>query len=163
MESPYLGGKFGQLTGEGIRYALVGVGNVTLDVLLLNLAVYFSGVVHGPLLVLFASLSYLAALTNSYFWNGRWTFRVTLRWRKQFPAFVITNMVGLAINGTVIFLLASLDLSWLSHAKMLQINGAKAVAIGATALWNFCAYRWLVFRPVWRNTSGRKHSSTSTT
>lgn len=139
-------GPCGQLGIQLVRYATVGLSNVALDVLLLNAAIRLSRVTHGRLLILFASLSFLAAVLNSYYWNGRWTFQARLRWKAQLPTFAGINIIGLAINDAVIYLLTALPHPWFGDSAVLHVNEAKAAAIAVTATWNFLAYRCFIFR-----------------
>ena len=128
------------------RFAIVGLTNVALDLLLLNIAIHLTHTTRGPLVLIFASLSFLTAVVNSYYWNGRWTFQVPLRWKFQLLSFVGTNCVGLAITDTVIYFLLTLPHPWIGTSAMLHVNEAKIVAVGITAAWNFCVCRCFIFR-----------------
>ena len=135
------------LTQQLMRYAITGVVNVAIDVGLLDLGVWKTGLHKGPLFLAMASFSFLCAVANSYIWNGHWTFRARLNVRAQALPFLGVNLVGLGLNDGIIGGLTAIPHPWLGTSPVLHVDEAKVVAILVTALWNFVGLRQFVFRP----------------
>jgi putative flippase GtrA len=129
-----------------VRFGVVGVLNTLIDFAVLNLLLVLFGVTTGWPLVLCNAVAFLAASLNSYWLNKKWTFaqkgRATLR---QYLVFLALAGSGLLINSLVLYLLVTglTRPSWLS--PILWINVAKAAASGASLVWNYLAYRYVVF------------------
>src|SRR3989344_6644799 len=58
-----------------VKFGIVGGLNGMIDLGILNLLIYFSGLAAGFWYSVFKSASFIAAVTNSYFWNKYWTFK----------------------------------------------------------------------------------------
>lgn len=121
-----------RVTGRApARFALVGVINTAIDVVLFML-------LHATLGTVLANLvSTTAGMGFSFVANGLFTFgsqRLTLRHALLF----------LATNGITMWLVQPLVIDGL-----LQVIGsllvAKVLAIGASVVLNFAAYRWIVW------------------
>ena len=56
------------------KFFLVGGMNVLVDLGILNLLIFASGIAAGLWYSVFKGISFLVAATNSYFWNKHWTF-----------------------------------------------------------------------------------------
>jgi putative flippase GtrA len=127
------------------RYVVVGIGNVAIDLGILTLLMRATGVSSGPMLVLFATVSFLIAILNGYYWNARWTFRVALDPRRQLLPFVLVQLVALFINDAVVSTLMNLLAGGIPDS-FLRVYVAKGFAIALTAAWTFVASRFVVFR-----------------
>jgi putative flippase GtrA len=142
-----------------LRYGAVGVSNVAIDVGVLTLLMRITGITSGPYLMLIAFVAGSCAIVNSYICNCRWTFGAQLNPMRQFVPFIIVQGVAAVIGGitlwTMVWALANQDVS-----PYVRVYEAKAVAIAFSALWNFSAMRFYVFRriadrertPLWRST-----------
>lgn len=135
------------LAGQFGRYVVVGALSALLDAGLLALAVRATGVSQGVALVLLSTGSFSVGLLNSYWWNARWTFGVATKSAARFAAFVMVNVVALGITDLVIYLATSIQHPWLGTSSVVHVMEAKAVALAVAGIWNFLAFKYLVFRP----------------
>ena len=149
---------------EFIKFCLVGLSSFIIDIGLLNL-LHFR--IELPLL-LSKTLSFLAAVTNGFFWNSRWTFRADPEKAKtQYPKFVATNLVGLVLNLSIMTgaILLATRLGYI-HAdrepaeilaliasgsgkqefNKLTVNLATIVATIVVTAWNYSAAKFITFR-----------------
>ena len=134
-----------RLFGEVSRYAVVGMGNVAIDVGILTALIHITRITAGPWFVVFATLGFVCAVANGYYWNGRWTFKVSLDPKRQFLPFVAVQLVGVALND-LIMVSAMHALVFQPVHPFVRVYEAKAAAIVIVAVWNFAASRSLVFR-----------------
>ena len=85
-----------------IKFGIVGVSNILVDVLVYWLLTRFGHLYY----ILAATVSFLAANIWSYFWNRRWTFhddnRAIVR---QYLKFLAANIVAILLNLGVLFVL----------------------------------------------------------
>ena len=56
------------------KFLLVGALNTFIDLGVLNMLIWISGIAAGAWYIVFKSISFLVATVNSYFWNKHWTF-----------------------------------------------------------------------------------------
>lgn len=129
-----------------VRYSLIGVLNVAIDVGLLTVGVRLTGIDRGLGLVALASVSFSCAIVNSYFWNARWTFQSRIDVRRHAISFVFVNLVALVITDAVIAALTTIRHPWIGSSPLLHVDEAKAVAIVVSGVWNFVGLRSFVFR-----------------
>ncbi len=131
---------------QGLRFSIVGGINTVVDLTVLNLLILLeprgrSGLVYSA----FKTLSFLAAVTNSYLLNRKFTFQSkTAASSAQFTGFLIVSIGGLLINVGVATSVATfvppplvLAAYWPSIAAM--------AGIPFGLIWNFFGYRYLVF------------------
>jgi putative flippase GtrA len=148
-----------------VKFCTVGVGSLILDTGTYTLLLFLH---LAPALAL--SLAFIVGVTNSYFWNSRWTFRDRRGdARKQVPIFFATNALGLALNLVVstLVLVAGVHYHW-THGQFtpqetLQMvlfrsadsrNGfsvpvliaAKLCGAVVVTVWNFGASKFITFR-----------------
>ena len=131
------------------KFVLVGVLNTFLDLTVLNGLIVISGIATGWHFSLFKGVSFVIAVTNSYFWNKLWTFRVGGKVRSvEFSKFVAISLVGLGINvGAASFLVNTVGP--LGGIKpQLWASVSSLAAIGITTIWNFLGYKIFVFKQV---------------
>lgn len=117
------------------KFGLVGVLNTAIDFGLLNLLV----LVFGWPVIWANTLSFSAAVTNSFFMNKYWTFDEREgRLHMQFWGFLIVALVGLGISDLMIY--------WLSDLIGLHYNLAKLASVLVVFIWNFWASKYLIFK-----------------
>lgn len=127
-----------------LRFSLVGISNVAIDVGLLTLLIRLTGIASGPWLVLFTTIAVSCAIINGYCWNGRWTFETRLNPRRQLLPFILVQVVGILVTDAIIALATSTPLTaGLGLYERVYIG--KVLAVAVTAIWNFLALRRLVF------------------
>ncbi|TSA45629.1 GtrA family protein, partial [bacterium] len=140
------------------KFAAVGTLNTLLDLGVLNLLMFLTGLYGGFSFVGFKAISFLAGTTNSYFWNKLWTFQnklpVTFSEYLRFGAF---TLVGALINVGVASLIVNVIGAPANFNPKLWANIGALVAVLASFLWNFLSYRNIVFKN--RDTNIRMHAN----
>lgn len=123
-----------------VRYAMVGVVNVTLFLGLFNLLLWIG----WPTLAANA-LAFFLTSVNSFTLNKLWAFRDPRRSAvlRQYLVFVFFTLIGLGINTGVLYLL----LVPLERFGTIGKNAAALGAIPFSVAWNFLSYRRWTFRP----------------
>lgn len=130
-----------------MRFVAVGILNTLIDFGVLNGLLWLDGYHLGWRLFVYNGLAFAAASGNSYVLNKRWTFDDPQPFSLgQAGLFFCLTLIGLAINCLVIYLLTLPACSPQSISAFLWVNLAKVVATLASMIWNYCSYRWLVFR-----------------
>jgi putative flippase GtrA len=129
------------------KFAAVGTLNTLLDLGVLNLLMFFSGLYSGPLYVGFKAISFLFGMTNSYFWNKFWTFQNKLPVAlSEYLRFGMFTLVGTVINvGTASFIVNVMGAPAGIDPKLWANLGA-LIAVFVAMLWNFLSYRNVVFK-----------------
>ncbi len=146
-----------------VKFCLVGATSFTIDIVLLN-AIYFG--LHQPLVVA-KTASFLAAVTNGFIWNSRWTFARGDRMASRYPVFVATNLVGLVLNLAIMTVaiigaaryglgpaqrppaeIARLIVTGAGRRVFdpLTVNSATVVSTVVVTAWNFVAAKCITFR-----------------
>ena len=145
-----------------VKFCIVGVSSLAIDLLVFNLLLDHV----APIGALTAA--FIAGVSNSFFWNSRWTFAGSQRdVKRQLPIFFGTNAVGFCLNTAitagVLVLAAQLSLMETNYspAKTLQLvffreqnagfsrlalNAAKMCAAVVVVVWNFSASKFITFR-----------------
>lgn len=118
-----------------IKFCLVGASNVTID---FSIFLLLTGVAH--LHYLQANLgSFVVAVSWSFYANRRWTFRHQVGDpRRQYLRFTLTNLAGLLIQSTLLYLL--------HERALMDVRVAKVIAIFVTTFWNFFMTKFWTFR-----------------
>ncbi|MBI2451309.1 MAG: GtrA family protein [Parcubacteria group bacterium] len=129
------------------KFANVGFANFFTDAGIYNVLVFLFGIgLSGSVFVLFKTLGFLAALTNSFFWNKFWTFKVKEKENiaSESLQFILVTFLSLGINVGVAFLINSFAPSSID----LKLWSNLAVASGAASsfIWNFLGYKFIVFK-----------------
>ncbi|MFC9708451.1 GtrA family protein [Paenibacillus sp. NPDC056933] len=118
------------------KFGIVGVANTAVD------AVVFAilAVIGVPVLIA-QVISYSSGVTNSYWLNGRWTFRDAARGsddRAKLIRFLITNLVVLALSALILMTLHDM-LGW-------SLVMSKILATLMGMVLNYMASQYWVFR-----------------
>ncbi len=146
-----------------VKFGLVGAFNTLLDIMVLNALMWTFGITAGIGFSIFKTISFTAAVGNSYWLNKYWTFRDRSRSEVgQISQFLLVSVVGAIINVGV----ASLIVNWVQPIEALirmgaailamagiempagQIwaNAATFLAIAVSMIWNFTVYKLVVFK-----------------
>lgn len=131
------------------KFAAVGFLNTAIDFGILNLLIFLTGITKGVGIIGINSVSFLSAVTNSYFWNKGWTFQLGTQVRAgEFLQFVVVTFIGLLINNSIVFA----GTTWFSPLfgldAVLWVNFVKAAGVVVALIWNFIGYKLIVFRKV---------------
>ena len=128
------------------KFFCVGVLNTALDFIVLNICVLMFGTgAHGELFIFFKSISFLAAVIESYFLNKCWVFEHTAaRDIKEPIIFFVVSAVGFLINVSISFAVFTVFVHQMS--SHLAANVGALMGTFAVFAWNFIGYRFFVFK-----------------
>ncbi|MCL4437673.1 GtrA family protein [Patescibacteria group bacterium] len=143
----YLLGRLWKTIYQFAKFAAVGALNTFIDFGVLNLEILLSGVAGGALYPVFKGVSFLAATTNSFFWNKFWTFESkTAANPKETLKFYFVAGIGWLVNVS----LASFVVNFMhrpgSFSPNLWANVGALAGVAGSFLWDFLGYKFLVFR-----------------
>lgn len=130
------------------KYAATGAMNSATDLGILNFFSMLFSAFSGPPIVLFNSVSFLVAVTNSYFWNNLWAFKkegARLKF-SEYLKFLGVTVGGLVLNNVIVYIVTTTVGAPASVSEALWENAAKLFAVPVAVLWNFFGYKLLVFK-----------------
>ncbi len=131
-----------------IKFCLVGASSTIIDK-----GIFWILLRTCPFLPWFVSqtIAFVFGVTNGFFWNRQWTFRSNdhSATKKQYPKFVATNLVGLALNllltkGFLVLFTGQAKHNAAANAREILIASLCAVPI--VVIWNFSASRLWTFK-----------------
>lgn len=119
------------------KFAIVGFSNTLIDWTVYFLITRFITLFSDEL-VLSKAISFIVAVTNSFYWNRRWTFESQSVSNALFIPFLIVNIVSLIINTGALFI----------SMQLFSINELTSLIIATsfTLIWNFTGSKFIVFR-----------------
>lgn len=131
-----------------VKFALVGTLNTFIDLGVLNLLILISGIASGLLFSVFKGISFIMAVVNSYFWNKFWTFKKkkTVRAPKEFLQFFLITVIGFLINVGIASLIVNVFGPQFGMTENLWANVGGITAAIIASIWNFCGYKFIVFK-----------------
>jgi len=144
----YLIGKKIPIIFQFAKFLTVGLANTAVDFGVLNFLMWTTKIYSGKNIILLNSISFLIAVIHSYLWNKLWTFKAKEKTAvaKQFLQFLIISIIGTLLNSGIVYIITT----WLSPAAGLSsvswANAAKLLATGASLVWNFVGYKFIVFK-----------------
>jgi putative flippase GtrA len=140
-------GKIVPVIYQFAKFAAVGALNSFIDVGVLNLLIFFTGIASGIGFSVFKAISFLSATTNSYFWNKYWTFSASNRSTTgEVTKFYTIAIVGGLLNiGVASFVVNAINRPEAISPNLWANVGALA-GIACSFLWNFLGYKFLVFK-----------------
>lgn len=138
-----------------IKFALIGVLNTLVDLVVLNIETLITGIKDGPGFAVQKGVSFLVAVTGSYFFNKYWAFQDTSKKQqgKKFSQFLAISVIGMLINVTTATITATyikpvvnewLQLAFLTDQIWVNIAALTGTAVGL--IWNFIGYKLIVFK-----------------
>jgi len=137
------------------RFFLVGIMNTLIDLIILNTETILSGVKDGFGFSIQKGISFIGAVTFSYFVNKKWTFedQSSEGQGKKFSQFFVVSLMGMIINVGAATLAITylkpvvnnlLQLSFLTDQIWVTLSALCGTAIGLA--WNFAGYKLWVFK-----------------
>lgn len=137
------------------KFILVGLLNTFVDWGILNLLMFLTSTVSGPLFPVFKGISFLVATSNSYAWNKFWTFKKPTDGKevmekkttgKEFLQFFIVSVIGFTLNVGIATLVVNVLGAPIGISEQLWANvGALGGTLTGLA-WNFLGYKLIVFK-----------------
>ena len=117
------------------KFGVVGVINTIIDFGLLNLLIQVFG--WGVLGA--NTVSFSAAVINSFFMNKYWTFNERAgRLHMQFGGFIVVALVGLGLSDFLVY--------YFNETMGMHYNWAKLISVFVVFAWNFFASKYLIFK-----------------
>lgn len=150
-----LGVNFGYFLGQWMpffnqfgKFVAVGFTNFFIDTGVLNLQIGLTGIESGWYYSLFKTISFIVAVTNSYFWNKFWVFEAGTSGsgRSEAFKFFAVNIVAIIFNVTI----ASLTVNYIDPIGGLDgktwANVGAGVGSAFAIVLTFVGSRLLVFK-----------------
>ncbi len=130
------------------KFVVVGGINTLIDFVVLNIEMSLTSITSGPYMFVLNSISFSVATVNSYFMNKHWTFKDKSQQKEgvKFMQFLSVSIVGIAINGGVVYLITTFIPPMAGLNSQLWANVAKLLATGISLIWNFIGYKLFVFK-----------------
>ncbi len=146
-----LGARSNNLFGQLAKFAVVGAMNTAVDFAVLNFLLWATGIYSGRWIILLNAIAFTAAVINSYIWNKFWTFRAEETTQagvvtKEFSQFLIVSLIGMGINSGIVYGITTFIPPILGIGPEFWANFAKLAATGASLVWNFIGYKFIVFK-----------------
>jgi putative flippase GtrA len=129
------------------KFSLVGSLNTVVDLFVLNFLMNLFGIYKGLPYSIFKSISFVAAATNSYFWNKNWTFdkKEVFFEKKEYYKFLTVAFVGLLINVLIASIIVNIVGPFQGISDRIWANLADLVAMLFSSIWNFLGFKIIVF------------------
>ena len=141
---------------QAVRFVIVGISNVTVDVLLLNLLLISFPTSNTGLLLLYNSAAYASGAINSYVLNKHWTFHSRRGMTgSELLRFAVVNAAGILCSNCIIWISAGI-LQPVVTNTVLWANASKAAAIVGTAMLSYLGMRLWVFAGTSRTKESEK-------
>ena len=135
-------------SSEFLRFCIVGFSNMAIDLGILNVLSYATGIYAGLGVVFLNIASFTVAVTNSYFWNKRWTFRHgSGMGAGEFSKFAAVNICGVVLNSGAVYIVTTFVGPLGGLHPQLWLNIAKGIALPLSTAWNFFGTKFLIFTP----------------
>ncbi|WP_067729466.1 GtrA family protein [Oceanobacillus damuensis] len=131
---------------EIMQFSAIGGSNALIDIGALNLMLFVWPTNDNQLLLLFNTIAYTLAVTNSYVFNANLTFRKrSIKNKKEIIFFSIQALASLIISN-IVFIGGSALLGLLPIPVLLQHNIAKGAAMVLSSSASFFFMRYFVFQ-----------------
>ncbi len=133
------------------KFILVGILNTLIDLGVLNLLIFITGISAGFGYSAFKGISFIVDVINSYILNKFWTFKSagdTGRAR-EFGQFFVVSAIGFGINVGVASLVVNVignPFAFSGISNTLWANVGALTATFCAMVWNFVGYKFIVFK-----------------
>ncbi|MGB7291074.1 MAG: GtrA family protein [Thermodesulfobacteriota bacterium] len=130
------------------KFIIIGFSNTAIDFGVLNFLMYVSSIDRGILFSVFKGISFLLAVTNSYFWNKYWTFEKnrTDQWGREFFKFAAVSGSAFLINVGIASFIVNFLKPLAGISPTLWANFGAFVSLVFTIMWTFLGYKFIVFK-----------------
>lgn len=129
------------------KFVLVGGTNFLIDMGVLNILIFATGISSGGTQSAFKATSFTVAVVNSYFWNKFWVFKrnATETAGKEFLQFVVVSIVGFLLNVGIDKILVDAIGPMGNIPVKTWAQLAAMIAAALALFWNFAGYKFIVF------------------
>lgn len=130
-----------------VKFGIVGGINFVIDWGILNLLSWILDIHNGWQVIPLNTVAFLAAVTNSFFFNKYWTFRKQGKDQQaqEMGKFFLVSLVGLLLNTGAVFFVTTYVPAPFGLSEVLWLNAAKIVATVLVMAWNFVGYKYWAF------------------
>lgn len=130
------------------KFIIIGFSNTAIDFGVLNFLMYVSSIDRGILFSVFKGISFLLAVTNSYFWNKYWTFEKnrTDQWGREFIRFAAVSGSAFLVNVGIASFIVNFLKPLTGISPTLWANFGAFVSLVFTIMWTFLGYKFIVFK-----------------
>ncbi len=130
------------------KFVLTGALNTFVDLGVLNFLMWVFGIYAGFFYSLFKGISFLAASTNSYFWNKHWTFQKgeEVFASREYFKFLVIITIGFFINVTIASFVVNIIGPQFGIEAKIWANVGAFSAILIAWVWNFLGAKFIVFK-----------------
>jgi len=144
----YLIGKKYFFILQSAKFLLIGTLGTLIDLGVLNILIWISGISSGLLFPVFKTISFVIANCSKYFGHKFWVFekKEMIGAKKEFGKFFLVSLGGLIINVTIASLIVNLIKPQFGLSETIWANIGGIVAALVTVIWNFLGYKFLVFK-----------------
>ncbi len=142
-----------------MRFAIVGVLNTGVDILVLNLLLWRFPTHNTNFLLGYNSLAYTVGAINSFYFNKHWTFKHKRKTNgSELLRFALVSVLGILCNDGIIWIAAGV-LHPLIRNNFLWANLSKGLAIIGTSVISYLGMRLWVFSSTPNTHTGKTNST----
>lgn len=132
---------------QGIKFLIVGGLNTAIDLGVLNVLIFLSGITAGPMFSVFKGISFTVAVINSYLVNKHWTFKAQTQTNaKEVGEFLVVSIIGFFLNVGTASIMVNVIGPQFGLTEQLWANVGALCGTLVTMTWNFLGYKFVVFK-----------------
>jgi len=133
---------------QAAKFLLIGALATLVDLGVLNLLIWISGLAAGLPFSIFKGISFIVATCSKYLGDKFWAFEKMERIGigKEFNQFFIVTLIGLGINIGAASLIVNVAGPQFGLTEKIWANIGAILAAFVSAVWNFLAYKFIVFK-----------------
>jgi len=133
---------------QAAKFFLIGVLATLVDLAVLNLLIWISGIPSGLFFSLFKGISFLVAMVGKYFGVKFWTFEKTdtASVKTEFGKFLTVSLGGLLINVVAASFIVNTIGSQFGIEEKVWANLGAILAAFVAFVWNFFGSKFIVFK-----------------
>lgn len=133
---------------QAAKFFLAGVLATLVDLGILNLLIWISGIASGLYFSLFKGISFLGAMAGKYFGVKFWTFEKTDTggMGTEFGKFLMVSAIGLGINVIAASFLVNTIGPQFGIGEKVWANIGAILAAFVAFIWNFFGSKFIVFK-----------------
>tara|TARA_Y100000310_G_C20400183_1_gene677026 strand:- start:288 stop:674 length:387 start_codon:yes stop_codon:yes gene_type:complete len=116
------------------KYFTIGTISTLINLSVLYLLVEYFNFYY----ILAAAIAYILAITNSFFWNKKWTFNNKLHeYRKQYGKYLLVSVFGLIISLSLLIFFVEVLNFWYLLSQLFSIAFVGMATFLSNKYWTF--------------------------
>lgn len=131
------------------KFFITGIVNTIVDFSVFNILILLFGIGGAINYLIFRSISFLAGVTNSFFWNRNWVFKKSSKRKIKGEAFLFFTvaLIGFTLNGSVSTLMfVNLSHHFSQIPQIITVNLSAITGLIFVMVWDFWGYKLIVFK-----------------